>query len=161
MMVSIHDGTGAKFPMLVRDMELYGEDGVRSAVNKVLSSRDNLRFLDYAQREFEVLSSEHVPMSFESYLEISDCRADRLQNTESTIQQLLPRLVVSGSIFQHETTIHISRCDPQMPPVVSESLGAAIVLVLEQRGERSLQHDQDQRFRRARQSAPVQAATPF
>jgi hypothetical protein len=63
-------------------MELYGEDGVRSAVNKVLSSRDNLRFLDYAQREFEVLSSEHVPMSFESYLEISDCRADGLQNAE-------------------------------------------------------------------------------
>ena len=160
MMVAAQDGTGARFPLLVRDMELYGEGGVRSAVNKVQSSRNHLRFLDYAQREFEVLSGEHVPMSFESYLEISDCRSGRPQNVENAIHQMLPRLVISGSIFQHETTIHISRCDPQMPPVVSESLGAAIMLVLEQLGDWSLQSNQNQSHERAQQTASAQTATP-
>jgi hypothetical protein len=45
--------------------------------------------------------------------------------------------------------------------VVSESLGAAIMLVLEQLGDWSLQRSQDQRHGRARQTASVQAATPF
>lgn len=141
MMVAVHDGTEIRFPLLAYDMELYSAIGVQNAVAKVKTSRSYLRFLDYALREFAVLSDEkQAPALFESYLEISDLRTGRAQkSTEDDGQQYLPRFVVSASILQDRVSISISRCDPQIPPVVSESLGAAIMLALEQIGDESSQ----------------------